>query len=132
MRLSGRSGAPWQRAQLESYIFAPERMFSNDSRSPGATSDLACRCIEASYVSCSSFAMIGLSLELAETSYIPEYTKAKPAATSKKNNAATVATIVVTLERRDNMMCVPYRVCELLFSMALLTEQRRADYRFVI
>lgn len=43
--------------------------------------------------------MIGLSLELAETSYIPEYMKAKPAAASKKNNAATVVTIVVTLER---------------------------------
>jgi hypothetical protein len=73
-----------------------------------------------------------LSLELAETSYTPEYIKAKPAATSKRNNAATVATIVAILERRDSMMGAPCRVGELLFSVALLTEQRRADYRFVI
>src|ERR1700750_2498877 len=117
MGLNGRSGAPWQTAQVESYIRAPERMFSNDSRSPGATSDPACRCNEASYVPCSSFATIGLSLELAETSYTPEYMKAKPAAGSNRNNAATVATIVVTRERKGNMMCVPCRVWVLLFSV---------------
>jgi hypothetical protein len=71
-------------------------------------------------------------LELAETSYTPEYMKAKPAAASNRNNAATVATIVATRERKGNMMCVPCRVLVLLFSVVLLAEQRRSDYRFVI